>query len=160
MKLVVLPLVACATLLVGCVLFGRDDRVVTTTLRPTTTATTSATETETTTKILSKTEFRETWARAGAKAVETETMRADRFSQAVEHIRQIAPEAQRSSIAARKNDYPSFSFWIQRTGWEDVVHPLEFWGEAVRRALPGYRIQPQWYNTPTQYVYVSAFADA
>jgi hypothetical protein len=99
--------------------------------------------------------FRAAWFERGAAALAAE----ERMGRAVEQMRGLVATAQGEALRAREEDYPHFALWVERAGWEDVQDPPEFWGEAARRAAPGFRVYPMWYNTPSQYVYVVFYAD-
>ena len=82
----------------------------------------------------------------------------DRMARAVALVERLSAEAQRDAIAARRIEQPYFEFWIDKKGWERIVHPVEFWSEAARRALPFYSVEVWWHDAPPHYVYVIARA--
>jgi hypothetical protein len=109
--------------------------------------------------LLTAEEFRAAWLAAGDAHAALATRDAERVRRAGEYVTALAAARQRAAIDSHSSHTPVFDIWIDKAGWEDVEHPQEFWETVARAALPKYRVSAYWYNTPTQYVNIHAFAD-
>ena len=107
--------------------------------------------------VLSGAEYRAAYLR---RAVETkdQSTKHPKFDYAVQWMREQMVHAQKSGLETRRFDTPNFNLWIYKTGWEDIANPREFWESVVKVAAPDFRTNVLWYNTPTQYVYVTFHA--